>query len=130
MNQTIIIGNLTKDPESRTTSSGKTVCNFTVAVNKGTGDKKVTTYFRVAAWDKTGAVCQQYLAKGRRVAVIGEIGVSAYINNAGQAVGNLELMSNSVEFQPSSAEGRGQTENTSAAPTGFTPVENPEDLPF
>lgn len=128
MNICTIIGNLTKDPETRTTPGGKSVCNFSVAVNEGSGESKRTEYFRVAAWGKTGEVCQQYLAKGRKVAVTGRIGASAYVNNQGQAAANLELMANSVEFLSSAAEGRGQTANAGSAPA-FTQVEN-EELPF
>ena len=55
MNKCIIIGNLTRDPEVNETSSGRAVTNFTVAVNKRSGNGHLeATYFRVAAWDQLG----------------------------------------------------------------------------
>ncbi len=64
MNRAIIIGNLTKDPESRTTASGVSVCSFTVAVNRGFGDKKDVDYIPVVAWRGLAENCGKFLAKG------------------------------------------------------------------
>ena len=127
MNKTFIIGNLTQDPVSRTTSGGKTVCNFSVAVNRGSSENRTTTYFRCAAWNKTGELCQQYLAKGNKVAIEGEVSVSAYKNNAGEAVGSLDLMVNNIEFLTPRSEA--QQAQQRPEPT-FTPVEQADDLPF
>lgn len=129
MNKLTIIGNLTKDPETRTTTSGAKVCNFSVAVNKGSANKRVTTYFRVAAWNQLGENCAKYLAKGRKVAVEGEVDVSAYLNNQGQPVGQIEVTAREVEFLSAAGEERGKA-SAEAAPTAqnFQPVE--EDLPF
>ena len=68
MNKIIIIGNLTGDPEKRSTQSGKQVTTFTVACNRR-GENAGADFFRVAAWDKMGETCAQYLAKGRKVCV-------------------------------------------------------------
>ena len=64
MNQLTIIGNLTKDPETRTTPSGKSVCSFDLAVNDRKGN---TTYFRVSAWEKLGEIwvfCEYFFRDG------------------------------------------------------------------
>ena len=101
MNKLMIIGNVTKDPELRTTTGGKNVCGFTVAVNRrkpkpdGTHD---VDYFRVSAWDQLGENCQKYITKGKKVAVIGAVGVHAYTNQKGEAAANLEVVANEVEF--------------------------------
>ena len=50
MNKLIIVGNLTADPELRSTQSGNSVCNFTVAVNERRGEQQEAKFFRVAAW--------------------------------------------------------------------------------
>ena len=56
MNNVTIIGNVTRDPETHTTNNGKTVCNFTVAVNRRQKDENgnsVADFFRVAAWERS-----------------------------------------------------------------------------
>ena len=143
MNKCIIIGNLTADPESRSTQSGKRVVSFTVAVNKKKNDgTDATDYFRVSAWEKLGDVCAQYLAKGRKVSVFGEIHAGAYTNSQGKAVGTLELTAQNVEFlSPKDQESQYRSEEHKAIQQepqqasmvknagGFVEV-NDEDLPF
>lgn len=97
MNKLTIIGNLTRDPETRVTQSGASVCSFTVAVSRRGQDDK-TDFFRVSAWNKTGETCQKYLAKGRKVAVTGPVSVSTYTGQDGKAYANLEVMAQDVEF--------------------------------
>ena len=101
MNHLIIIGNLTGDPELRTTSSGQEVCNFTVAVNRRKTQNNQdpgADYFRVAAWGEKGKVCKQFLAKGRKVSVVGSVSCRAYKNNNGDAAASLEVKADEVEF--------------------------------
>ena len=100
MNSLTIIGNAVRDPELRTTPSGKNVCSFTVAVNRR---KKVegqpdADFFRVSAWDQLGDVCQKYITKGKKVCVIGSVGVHTYTNQKGETVANLEVLAREVEF--------------------------------
>ena len=97
MNRITIIGNLTADPEMRTTPNGKTVTNFTVAVSRK-GDKDKTDFFRCAAWGKTGEVCGQYLSKGKKVCVVGEVSARAYTDKQGEAKASLEVFVTEVEF--------------------------------
>lgn len=96
MNKTTIIGNLTRDPESRTTDSSN-VCSFLVAVNR-LGKSGGTDYFRVSAWGGLGESCQQYLAKGRKVCVVGRISASAYTGQDGSPRASLDLLAEDVEF--------------------------------
>ena len=97
MQKIYLIGNLTADPEQRTTTSGKTVANFTVAVSRR-GDKDKTDFFRCAAWGKTGEVCGQYLGKGQKVCVVGEVSARAYTDKQGEAKASLEVLVTEVEF--------------------------------
>ena len=97
MQKIIVIGNLTADPEMRATPNGKTVTNFTVAVSRK-GDKDKTDYFRCAAWNKTGEVCGQYLGKGKKVCVVGEVSARAYTDKQGEAKASLEVFVTEVEF--------------------------------
>ena len=100
MNSLTIIGNATRDPELRTTPSGKNVCSFTVAVNRR---KKVegqpdADFFRVSAWDQLADVCQKFITKGKKVCVIGSVGVHTYTNQKGETIASLEVLAREVEF--------------------------------
>lgn len=97
MQKLIIVGNLTGDPQTRVTQSGKNVCTFTVAVNRR-HKKEETDFFRVSVWDRLGELCQQYLAKGRKVAVTGSVSVSTYKTQAGEFRANMDVMADEVEF--------------------------------
>lgn len=127
MNKLTIIGNLTRDPETRVTQSGSSVCSFTVAVNRRGQDDK-TDFFRVSAWNKTGETCQKYLSKGRKVAVTGPVSVSTYTGQDGKAYANLEVMAQDVEFLSPKGE---QAAPAPAAPAnnGYQEVTD-DDLPF
>ena len=138
MNKIILIGNLTRDPETRTTPSGHSVCNFDIAVNDRRGGQENTLYFRVAAWDKTGESCQRYLSKGRKVFVAGPLSYRTYQANDGTTRVSLEVNANDVEFLSSRADDQAAGGYRPAAPSapapmaqnsGFTAVET-DDLPF
>lgn len=100
MNKLTIIGNLTWDPELRTTQSGVNVCSFTVAVNRRrkVENQPEADCFRVTAWRGLADNCQQYLAKGRKVAVTGSVSVSTYTAQNGETRANLEVQADDVEF--------------------------------
>lgn len=96
MNRLTIIGNLTGDPTTRSTQSGN-VTTFTVAVNRR-GKEKAVDFFRVSAWRQLGENCQKYLAKGRKVAIVGSVSANAYTGKDGEAHASLEVMADDVEF--------------------------------
>ena len=137
MNKIILIGNLTRDPESRTTPSGHTVCNFDIAVNDRRGGQENTMYFRISAWDRTGESCQRYLSKGRKVFVAGPLSARTYQANDGTTRVSLEVNANDVEFLSSRADDQagGYSAPAASAPapmaqsSGFTAVET-DELPF
>lgn len=128
MNKLTIIGNLTRDPETRVTQSGSSVCSFTVAVNRRGQDDK-TDFFRVSAWNKTGETCQKYLAKGRKVAVTGPVSVSTYTGQDGKAYANLEVMAQDVEFLTPKGDQQAAPAPAASANNGYQEVTD-EDMPF
>ena len=78
LNRAMIIGNLTRDPEIRTTPNGQTVANFSVATSHFWKDaagvrQEKTEYHNIVAWAKLAEICQQYLGKGRKVYVDGRL---------------------------------------------------------
>ena len=145
MNKLTIIGNLTRDPELRTTPSGDSVCDFTVAVNRRarrdaqSGQQPEADFFRVTAWRQLGENCNKYLAKGRKVAVTGPVRARAYQANDGSLRASLEVNADEVEFLSARGESDGMSGGyaPAAAPApaaepaggGFTAVET-DELPF
>lgn len=126
MNKCFIIGNITSDPTTATTQNGKSVCRFTVAVNRRGTDG--VDYFNVSAWNGLGDVCKQYLSKGRKVAVVGSISAHAYKRQNGDAVAQLDLMADDVEFLTPKNETAQQAQETPKN-DGFVEVED-EPLPW
>lgn len=148
MNKVILIGNLTRDPELRTTSSGISVCSFTVAVNRRRSSQAAgqpeADFFRVSAWRQLGENCQKYLAKGRKVFVSGPVSVQTYEGKDGQTRASLEVTADDVEFLSSRQEdgeyrpavpaadpGAGVQPPVGSQPMGggFTQVDE-DELPF
>ena len=130
MNQITIIGNLTRDPESRSTQSGKQVCTFSVAVTRR-NDREKSDFFRVSAWGELGNNCARYLSKGKKVCVIGQVSVSTYQTQNGETRANMDVFAEKVEFL--SPAGNSQ-QNAPQAPktdaqSGFVQVDE-ETLPF
>ena len=111
MNKLFIVGNLTRDPELRTTQSGISVCSFTVAVNRRRGaqdQQPQADFFRVSAWRQLGENCSKYLAKGRKVAITGPVSVSTYQAQDGSTRAQLEVTADDVEFLTPKNEQPGQ----------------------
>ena len=140
MNKLTIIGNLTRDPELQTTTNGISVCNFSVAVNRrGRNDNQngepTADYFRVTAWRERGELCAKYLAKGRKVCVIGPVSVKTYTANDGTTRASLEVTADEVEFLSPHVDNGNVGSNNSVshndvdAQTGFPMVET-DELPF
>ena len=81
MNKIFLIGNLTGDPELRTTPNGISVCTMTIAVNRrfnANRDDRQTDFFRITAWRQLGETCSRFLSKGKKVAVVGELSARTY----------------------------------------------------
>ena len=126
MQKIFIIGNLTGDPETRTTQSNISVCAFTVAVNRRFPNKdgeKETDYYRISAWRQIGDNCQRYLSKGKKVSVVGELQARMYVSNTGETRMSLDVVADEVEFL--------SPKSTGGAPNaqGFVQDDN-DDLPF
>jgi single-strand DNA-binding protein len=112
MNQVTLIGRLTKDPETRYTTSGMTVASFTVAVDRkfkdqATGEKK-TDFFRCKAWRHTAEFVAQHVTKGRLVAVAGRIELNEYTGQDGVKKYSTDVVAESVELLDSQRGGESQ----------------------
>ena len=102
MNKVILIGNLTKDPEMRQTTNGTNVCTLSLAVNRRFKDKTtgetVADFFNVIVWRQLAEICGRYLAKGRKVCVVGELQNRSYDAKDGTKRYVTEIVAEDVEF--------------------------------
>ena len=111
MNKVFIVGNLTRDPELRSTRDGISVCSFTVAVNRRQRNAEAgqpeADFFRVTAWRQLGEICAKYLAKGRKVYAAGPLQARTYTANDGTTRVSLEMNADEIEFLDSRNSGQG-----------------------
>lgn len=136
-NKVIIVGNVGRDPEKRSTTSGKTVINFSVAVNNNTklpsGDwKEETTWFRVVAFDKLAERVADRAKKGVSVLVEGRIQTSEYTNKEGAKVNSWEVIASDIRFldrKPREDGGFSGAGDASSAPATASAVVD-EEVPF
>lgn len=142
MNKIVLIGNLTHDPETRSTPKGVTVCSFTIAVNRrfaSQGGEKQTDFFRINAWRQLGDLCARYLTKGRKVAVIGELQARTYEAKDGTTRLSLDVSADEVEFLSPKGQEDGsanysaprpqQSHGSSQDMAGFNDISS-DDIPF
>lgn len=128
INELVIAGNLTKDPEQKPVGqAGEMVTTFTVAVD-GYGKDEVD-FFRVSVWGKRGENCKKYLSKGRMVGVTGSVHVNAYTGQDGKPRASLEVTAQNVAFLSPKGDNGTQDAGTSAQADGFVRVDE-EELPF
>ncbi len=135
MNNVIMIGRLTRDPELRfTAGSAKAVATFTIAVNRGFGKKDEADFFRVVVWNKQGENCANYLSKGSQVAVQGRLQNNNYETKDGEKRFTVEIVANMVEFlsggskKDSDSGSHDFSEDDGAE--GFQAIEDEDDVPF
>lgn len=120
MNKVFLIGNLTKDPEMRSTQSGVAVCNFSIAVNRRfrnpqTGQQE-TDFLNVVAWRQLAELCAKYLAKGRKVAISGSIQTHIYEAQDGSKRSAFDIVADEVEFLTT----QNQQRSTQSEPGAYT----------
>ena len=134
MNKVILIGNLTKDPEFQTTTSGISVCRFTVAVQRKFANaegEKEADFINVVTWRGLADNCNKYLAKGRKCSVIGTLQTRSYDAQDGSKRYVTEVIAEEVEFLSSKPQSENATEPQEPEPQAkLTPIEDDGDLPF
>jgi len=108
MNKVFLLGRLVRDPEIRTTQSGKMVTSFTLAVDRFGGGKDNADFISIVTWEKLAEICGNNLAKGQRALVEGRLQIRSYEGKDGQKRSVTEIVAQAVEF----------LERRSAGPTG------------
>jgi single-strand DNA-binding protein len=139
VNHVILIGRLMRDAELKYTSGGMAVCKFAIAVNRRrkNGDQWVeeANFFDIVVWGRTGETINQYLVKGKQVAIEGELRQNRWEQD-GQSRSKVEIMANNVQLlgggaggarpAPSAQDAQGFPEDRPEA----QPSDFPDDIPF
>ncbi len=123
MNKAILIGNLTRDPELRTTSNGTPVCTFTIAINRRFANQqgvREADFLSIVTWRQLAELCHRYLAKGRKVAVEGSLQSRSYDAQDGTKRYVVEVVADQVEFL-SSPQGQAEPSYQQEAPHSSEP---------
>jgi single-strand DNA-binding protein len=114
LNSILLEGNLVKDPESKTTSTGSQVCDFTVASDRYYKQneelEKEVSYFDVEAWSKLALACSQNLKKGRGVRVVGRIKQDRWTDPEGKQRSKVKIVAEHVEFKPTRQPAKAEAE--------------------
>ena len=130
MNKIFLIGNLTRDTDTKTTPNGIQVCSFTIAVKskgKSASGDEIVQYFNCSAWRGLADICSRYLSKGKKVYVSGELFVRTYSAKDGTTKVSLDVQVAEVEFLSPKSESN--EEQSGADASGFTDVSS-DDVPF
>jgi single-strand DNA-binding protein len=129
INKAILVGRLGQDPELKYTQSGTAVCNFSMATGRKrkSGDGKeydTTQWHRIVVWKEAAVACGEYLQRGSKVYVEGEIRHRKYEDKDGIERSTTEIFARQVQFLDSKGEGGGKKEVNKA------PSVDDEDIPF
>ncbi len=139
LNKALLIGNLTRDPETRTTAQGQTVTTFGLATSRQWTDpsgvrKEKTEFHNIVAWAKLAEICQQFLLKGRKVFIEGRLQTREWTGDDGAKRSRTEIVAeNMIMLDRSPAS---QSAAIASAVPSEPPAEPPseevkvEDVPF
>lgn len=147
LNKVILMGNLTRDPEFKTTPSGVSVTTFSIAVGRRfakQGDEVTADFFNIVAWRSTAEFVSKYFQKGRAIVVVGSLQNRSWTDQNGQKRYTTEVIADECYFA-GNAGGNGQSDggtfygaDTGAAAQGttkpaaasFEELSTEDDLPF
>ena len=128
-NKVILGGRLTADPELKTTQSGISVTQFSIAVNRKVkqGANQETDFFNITAWRQTAEFVARYFKKGSSICIVGVLQNSSWTDQHGQKHYRTDIVADEVMFVDSKGEQQGQS---SPAAPNWTEVSADEGLPF
>ena len=149
-NKVILIGNMTADPELKQTTSGISVCSFSIAVNRRPGkqqdaNQQTVDFINVVAWRERAEFVSRYFTKGKPILICGQLQTRRWTDNQGQSRTATEVVADEVSFvpgvpqsgtaaQPAQAaytpEAYGTPAFNGGAGASFEEITNDEDLPF
>ena len=135
MNKVYLIGNLTRDPEISTTTSGISVCRMSIAVSRRFANAeggRDTDFFNITAWRGTADNCAKFLKKGNKIAVSGSIQTRNYEKADGTKGFSVDIVADEVEFLSSRNDGTGEGGmgvGSSSPVSDLQPIDD-DNLPF
>lgn len=142
MNKVYLIGNLTRDPELSTTTSGVSVCRLSIAVSRrfsNADGERETDFFNITAWRGTAENCAKFLKKGNKIAVSGSIQTRNYERADGTKGFAVDIIADEVEFLSSKNDGSSESSSSEGGSSiGANSTNSPvadlqpidDDLPF
>lgn len=127
INQVILMGRLTRDPEMRTTTSGKSITSFSLAVDRG-GQSEQADFFDITAWEKLAELVSQYLSKGRRCLVQGRLQQDSWDDKeTGKKRSRIVVVATDVTFLDGPSDGQGSVASQAPANKRSNDV-TPQDI--
>ena len=130
LNKAILNGRLTKAPELKQTNRGKSVCGFTIAVDRNR-DREKTDFIPIVAWGKTAEFVNQWFGKGDLITIVGRIEVRNYEDKNGNKHTATEIIAEEVLFGGSKSTGQGSENAAQRNVAGLEEVDDDgADLPF
>lgn len=142
MNNVVLIGRLTKDPELRyIPESQNAVATFTLAVDRPFSKEKQADFIRITVFGKQAENCERFLTKGRMAAIQGRLQTGSYKNKEGATVYTTDVVADRVEFLewgdkqgdrsgPGFGFERQDSKGAPEIPEGFQALEDDDDIPF
>jgi len=133
VNKAIILGNVTADPEIKTTPKGQNVASFSIATNqywtdKKTGDKKQKAEFHnVVAWNKLAEIAEKYINKGSLIYIEGRLQTRNWEDNQGNTKYRTEIIANRIQLGPKNSSGSGNNSNFGKNTNRSKPQNNSQD---
>jgi single-strand DNA-binding protein len=103
-NKAFLIGNLTRDPELRYTTSGIPVARFAIAINRirrknaGGDNSQDVDFINIVAWRRLAEICGEYLKKGRPVAIEGRLQIRSFKGKTGEMVAMTEVVADNMQM--------------------------------
>ena len=126
MNNVILMGRLTRDPELKYSQAGKAYCRFTVAINREF-NREEADFINCLAFGKTAETIAEWLGKGRRIALNGRIQTGNYENKNGEKVNTFEVVADRFEFVDSA---RSETSKNQSYSNNDDVLDDNDDFPF
>lgn len=126
MNNVILMGRLTRDPELKYANNGTAFCRFTVAVNRDF-NREEADFINCLAFKKTAETIAEYLSKGKRIALQGRIQTGSYENKNGEKVNTFEVIVDKFEFVDSA---RSDTSKNQSYSNNDDVLDDNDDFPF
>lgn len=131
MNNVVLIGRLTKDPEIRYIPQSETaVANFTLAVERPLAKEKTADFIRIVAFGKTAEVCERYLSKGKQVAIQGRIQTGSYKDKNDETRYTTDIVAERVHFLGGGEKKEKEKGQDANAPEGFQALDDGDEIPF